>query len=96
MFPKEINESLSKLVDEAIAKAKTKPSKPQTIVEFDSKTDAPWRVSFSERGFSLDDTRLSFELIEDAISKRYTLTLESGTVLDLVKMQKILRYKNLY
>lgn len=72
--------------------------KPETTVQFDSKTEAPFSVVYSERGFSIDGTRLSFETLEDAISKQYTITLQSGQgmVLDAVQMQKILKYKTLY
>jgi len=72
--------------------------KPETVVQFDSQTESPFAVVYSERGFSIDGTRLSFETLEDAISKQYTLTLQNGEglVLDAVAMQKILKYKTLY
>lgn len=72
--------------------------KGSTTVQFDTKTDKPWKATFSQRGFSIEKTRLSFELLEDAISKNYVITLSSGQglVLDAVKMQKILKYKALY
>ena len=72
--------------------------KGSTTVEFDTKTEKPWKAQFSQRGFSVDGTRLSFELLEDAISKEYTITLGGGQglVLDAVKMQKLLKYKTLY
>ena len=72
--------------------------KGSTTVEFDTKTEKPWKAQFSQRGFSVDGTRLSFELLEDAISKEYTITLGNGQglMLDAVKMQKLLKYKNLY
>ena len=56
----------------------------------------PFEVFFSERGFKIGNTRLSFETIEDALSKNFSITLENGNglVLDAVRMQKILRYKN--
>ncbi len=93
---KKIAESIVRLVNEAL------PQKPKrkgsTRVQFDTKTDAPWMATFSQRGFSIDGTRLSFELLEDAISKNYVITLNNGqgTVLDAVKMQKVLKYKDLY
>jgi hypothetical protein len=65
-------------------------------VQFDKGTENPFVAEFSERGFLIDGTRLSFETIEDALSKEYTLTLGNGTgrLLDAVKMQKILKYKD--
>jgi hypothetical protein len=86
-----IAKNLEEMVDNAI-----KNKKKQTVVEFDSKTNSPWRVLFSQRGFSIEGTRLSFELVDDALSKRYSIVLESGFVLDGVKLQKIIRYKDLY
>lgn len=93
---KKIAESIVRLVNEAL------PQKPKrkgsTRVQFDTKTESPWMAIFSQRGFSIDGTRLSFELLEDAISKNYTITLDNGQgmTLDAVKMQKILKYKDLY
>ena len=87
------------LVKEAIGQAPTQQvRKPETNVQFDAQTENPFVVTFSERGFSIDGTRLSFETLEDAISKEYTITLGSGEgrVLDAVLMQKILKYKTLY
>lgn len=72
------------------------PKKASTTVEFDTKTGSPWKVSFSERGFLLGDTRLSFEILHDALRKGYSITLKDGTQLDAVKMQKILKYEDLY
>lgn len=71
---------------------KTKP----TIVKFESSSEHPFQVEFSERGFKINGTRLSFELLEYALSKELTLTLNNGNglVLDAVRMQKILKYKN--
>lgn len=72
--------------------------KRSTKVIFDKSTGNPFEVIFSERGFLLDGTRMSFEEIETAISKEYNIVLKNGggTVLDAVKMQKILKYKDLY
>ena len=53
-------------------------------------------VTFSERGFLIGNTRMSFEEIKTAISKEYTITLKDGTVLDAVKMQQILKYEDKY
>jgi hypothetical protein len=66
------------------------------VVKFDTKTSNPFEVRFSERGFLIDDTRLSFEIIETALSKDLQITLKDGKgmVLDAVKMQKILKYKD--
>ncbi|MDG1949702.1 MAG: hypothetical protein P8J32_02665 [bacterium] len=90
------------VVKEALNQAPQAPQqqqrKPETTVQFDSQSDAPFNVVFSERGFSIDGTRMSFETIEDAISKQYTITLDNGQgrVLDGVLIQKILKYKSLY
>lgn len=70
-------------------------SKPQAV-RFNPGLENEYIVTFSERGFLIDDTRLSFEEIENALSKEYTITLKSGTVVDGVKMQQILKYKNKY
>jgi len=73
----------------------TPPMKPTKVV-FDKSTGAPFEVVFSERGFDVEGTRMSFEELETAISKEYTITLGNGQglVLDAVKMQKILKYKD--
>ncbi len=87
-------ENIMRVVNEAISQKR----KRSTTVLFDPHTEGPWKATFSQRGFSVEGTRLSFELLEDAISKQYTITLQSGQglVLDAVKMQKILKYKNYY
>lgn len=74
------------------------PAKKPTKVIFDKSTGNPFEVVFSERGFLIDDTRMSFEELETAISKEYNVVLKngSGLTLDAVKMQKILKYKNVY
>lgn len=74
--------------------SKEKPKKKDMIVRFDTKTNSPFIVKFTDRGFLVGDTRLSFSLIEKAISKQFSLTLKNGLVLTPVKMQKILKYKN--
>jgi len=75
----------------------TKPasSPVEKIVKFDSHTATPWQVEFYERGFAVNGTRLSFELLNDALSKDLNLVLNKGTgvTLDAVKMNKILKYK---
>jgi len=72
------------------------PIKKAYVVKFDTKTDRPFSVKFSERGFAVEDTRLSFETLENALSKNYSITLNNGRglVLDALKMQKILKYKD--
>lgn len=78
----------------------TDPSKmkaSETVVTFDKST-SPFEVKFSERGFEINGTRLSFELIETALSKDINIVLDKGkgVVLDSIKMDKILKYKDLY
>lgn len=74
------------------------PAKKKIVynVAFDVKGKQPFNVKFSERGFDINGTRLSFELLETAASKNFSITLEGGKglVLDAVRMQKILRYKD--
>ena len=69
-----------------------------TVVNFDKDTEHPFSVKFTERGFVIDNTRLSFETIENALSKGYDIVLNQGQELHLnqVRMQKILKYKDLY
>ena len=62
-------------------------------VKFDRNTPNEFFVNFTKRGFVIADTRLSFELLEKALSKKFTITLKNGFVLDSLKMQKILNYK---
>jgi hypothetical protein len=73
-----------------------KESKKDVIVRFDTNTPTPFTVRFSRRGFIVGNTRISFEMIEKAISKQFSITLKTGLVLTPVKMQKILKYKNRY
>lgn len=91
-----LTDNIMQALSEAIQNAPKKAG--STTVEFDTNTGSPWKAKFSQRGFSVEGTRLSFELLEDAISKEYTVTLSNGQglVLDAVKMQKLLKYKNLY
>jgi len=72
------------------------PAKKAFKVKFESKSGTPFEVLFSERGFRINDTRLSFEIIEDALSKNFIITLNNGDglVLDAVRMQKLLKYKH--
>lgn len=72
------------------------PIKKAYIVKFDKNTQEPFDVKFSERGFSIQGTRLSFEALENALSKNYTIVLNngSGLALNAIRMQKILKYKD--
>jgi len=81
-----------------VSQQTAKPERKPTKVVFDKSTKTPFEVIFSERGFSIEGTRMSFEELETAISKNYNIVLESGKGinLDAVKMQKILKYKELY
>lgn len=80
---------------QSLSQQKQVSTKPQAV-RFNPGLETEYIVTFSERGFLLGDTRLSFEEIENAISKEYTMTLKDGTVLDAVKMQQILKYKDRY
>ena len=75
---------------------KPKPKKRELVVRFDTNTAAPFTVKFTSRGFVVGNTRLSFELVEKAISKQFSITLKTGLILTPVKMQKLLKYKNRY
>jgi len=83
------------LKEEVDAQSLRKDTKPKAI-RFNPGLANEYLVTFSQRGFLIDNTRLSFEELENAISKEYIITLKGGTVLDLVKMQQILKYKNLF
>jgi hypothetical protein len=97
---KDIRNTLSEQVDSVAAGLPVEAPKPKakpTKVVFDKSTGAPFEVIFSERGFAIEGTRMSFEELETAISKNYNIMLEGGKglVLDAVKMQKILKYKDI-
>jgi len=79
----------------ATADVQTQKKKPVKVI-FDKSSSAPWEVIFSERGFLVGDTRLSFEEIKNALSKNYQIVLDGGNglVLDGVKMQSILKYED--
>lgn len=81
-----------------VVPAEPAPKRKATKVIFDKSTGSPFEVVFSERGFLIDGTRMSFEELETAISKEYNIVLKSGQglTLDAVKMQKILKYKDIY
>jgi DNA-binding transcriptional MerR regulator len=78
-----------------MAKTQQPVKKKVKRVMFEKSTGNPFYVDFSERGFSVGGTRLSFEAIENALSKDYDIVLDGGKgiVLNQVRMQKILRYK---
>jgi len=87
-----INEEFPPLSAVPAPRVKTKPK----AVRFNGGTENEYVVTFSERGFLIDDTRMSFEEIDNALSKEYTITLKNGTVLDAVKMQQIMKYENVF
>jgi hypothetical protein len=70
------------------------PKKTLKVI-FDKSTGKPWEVSFTDRGFQIGETRLSFENIENAIDKNFNIVLDAGNglVLDQNKLNKILKYK---
>ncbi len=72
------------------------PTNKAYLVQFDKDTQVPFDVKFTERGFSINGTRLSFEALENALSKNYTIILNNGKglSLDAIRMQKILKYKD--
>lgn len=101
----ELRDEIASILKEALLSEEFPPSpiekKQQAspkaqAVRFNPGLENEYIVTFSERGFLIDDTRMSFEEIENAISKEYLITLKSGTILDAVKMQQILKYKNRY
>jgi hypothetical protein len=88
-----IQSKQSAVVNQEPVEPKVKAKK----VIFDKSTN-PFTVIFTERGFLVEDTRMSFEEIKRALDKEYNITLErgSGIVLDAIKMQKIMKYENLF
>ncbi len=99
--PKKIQPNLNKVQPTLNKIQKTNTTIPQQnieqkedlIVRFDTNTTTPFTVKFTKRGFVIGGTRMSFDLIEQAINKRFSITLKSGLILTPVKMQKILKYK---
>lgn len=91
---KVLAEKIEQVVN-ATAESQVQKKKPVKVV-FDKSSSAPWEVIFSERGFLVGDTRLSFEEIKNALSKNYQIVLDAGNglVLDGVKMQSILKYED--
>lgn len=69
--------------------------KPKQVV-FNKGLETEYTVQFSERGFLIGNTRMSFEELDHALSKGYTITLKDGTMLDPVKMQQIKKYEDTY
>ena len=86
--------ALTAPISHASAEQMSQKMKPKKI-RFNKGLETEYEILFSERGFLIGDTRMSFEEIENAISKEYTLTLKDGFILDAVKMQQILKYKNI-
>ncbi len=82
-------------VASAAVETQAQKKKPVKVI-FDKSSSAPWEVVFSERGFLVGETRLSFEEIKNALSKNYQIVLDAGNglVLDGVKMQSILKYED--
>ena len=99
---KKISEAIQNSMMPQHDKTPAAPPVEQTIVKkdfkvvFDKSTKNPWTVLFSERGFLVDGTRLSFENVEMAIHKNYNIALNGGQgmVLDQIKLNKILKYKD--
>ena len=95
-----LREEISSILKGALLSEELPPSivsspKPKAV-RFNGGTENEYIVTFSERGFLVDDTRMSFEEIENALSKEYTITLKGGTFLDAVKMQQILKYEDTF
>jgi len=100
-----LKENLDALTKAVPTKLPSMPMNPEptnvkakeTVVTFDKST-SPFEVKYSERGFEINGTRLSFELIETALSKEVNIVLDKGkgVVLDSIKMNKILKYKDLH
>jgi hypothetical protein len=103
-YMKDLRQEISKIFKETFLRENPSMSysdvsedsmKPKTI-RFNKGLENEYMVTFSMRGFLIGNTRMSFEELENAISKEYTITLKDGTVLDAVKMQQIMKYKNLF
>lgn len=95
---KEISDILKEtLATEEFQEAPVQVKKPGAqAVRFNKGLENEYVVTFSERGFLIGGTRMSFEEIANALSKEYTITLKDGTVLDAVKMQQIMKYEGMY
>jgi hypothetical protein len=94
---KNLQESLIKITEALPVVTPTNSKPEETVVTFDKSTN-PYEVIFSERGFEIKGTRFSFEFIENALSKDVNIVLDKGKglILDSIKMNKILKYKDLY
>lgn len=89
-----LSEKIEQVANVAV-ETQAQKKKPVKVI-FDKSSSAPWEVVFSERGFLVGETRLSFEEIKNALSKNYQIVLDAGNglVLDGVKMQSILKYED--
>jgi hypothetical protein len=96
---KKIKENMSKKEiekkEEVSLEEKFVPKKAAKVV-FDKSTGKPWEVMFTDRGFEIGKTRLSFENVEEAINKNFNIVLDAGNglVLDQNKLNKIMKYKS--
>ena len=92
-----IKNNLSEQIGTAINPVKLQSKAPESREVMFDKSTAPFNVVFSKRGFLIDGTRFSFEEVETAISKNYNIVLNGGKglTLDAIKMQKILKYKDI-
>ncbi len=100
---KELRQEISKIFREALLsedfpdspRKKQVSMKPKSV-RFNKGLENEYVVTFSKRGFLIGGTRMSFEELEHAVSKEYSIILKDGTVLDAVKMQQIMKYENLF
>lgn len=105
MADNKIRKYINKIIKEELSENYPTPPAPKikkgaksTVVHFNKGTSNEFKAVFSERGFSINETRMSFETIENALSKGFIITLANGQgpVLDAVTMQKIMKYEGLY
>ena len=92
-----LQESLQELVQSMPMQQAVRPKAKETVVTFDKNTQ-PFQVKFSERGFEIEETRFSFDFLKQALNKEVNIVLGKGNglVLDSIKMNKILKYENIY
>lgn len=97
-----IENKVLKILKEGISKIKavnenTNTEAKETKVIFDKSTQ-PFEVVYSERGFDINGVRFSFDFLETALSKKVHIALDEGKglVLDNVRIEKILKYEDLY
>lgn len=100
MLSKDLQNKIKLLEEKIGSMAPIEPQskkKPVKVV-FDKSSPKAWDVVFSERGFLIDNTRLSFEELKNALSKGYNIALNGGKglILDAVKMQSIMKYEDLF